>query len=181
MSLKIMTALRLYILFILALLMSGCASVYKQSLSDDAASITVRSPRVVVGEKYRPFLAININGKRVTRTKADFERDPETSFVKALIDPGSQEIKVEVTAYNNSRAKYNYKSFILKLLPKTNYELSANVPEVVSESINADSWANLKLIDLGTGKELVNEKIILKDNGFRSVAEDPTIVVPLIL
>ena len=172
---------RLSLIVFVALFISGCASTYKQSLQSDASSITVINPRIVAEEKYRPFIAININGKRVNRTEEDFEKDPQTSYVKALIDPGTNELKIEVTAYNGARAKYSFKSYILDLSPNGNYQLTADIPEVVSETLRGDSWAILKLIDMGSGEELINEIIVLKDNGFRSVAEDPTIFVPIIL
>lgn len=176
-----MILLRLLIISFLALIASGCASTYKQSQHANASSITVLNPRIIEGEKYRPFIAININGKRVTRTDEDFEKDPQTSFVKALIDPGSHQVKIEVTAYKGARAKYGHKIYVLELNPDQEYQLSADIPEEVSATFKGDSWAYLILINVETGKKLISEKIVLNDNGFRSVVEDPTIVVPIIL
>ncbi|MEM7359999.1 MAG: hypothetical protein AAF431_12935 [Pseudomonadota bacterium] len=176
-----MLKVKLFGLLLCASLMSGCASTHVASIRDDAASITVQYPRIVEGEQYRPFVAISINGKRVERTEQDFANDPETSFVHARIDHGVIELKIEVTAYKTSRAKYNNVTTSLSLAPNGRYQLTTLVPENVADTINEDSWAEVTLVDMENGNEVFSNRLTLKDNWMRSVPQDQSIIVPIVL
>ena len=148
--------------------------------------LEVAPVRNIASEKYKPVVVMNIDGKSVEEKGEIVNAYTGKKFTgyklskSTKLTPGLHELKLSLTAYNGTAAKFNTFKKLINFKNNGHYVIYFDVPFPVTKEVTGDAVATITVQEINSKEVVFSDSVTLQHSILRSVVEKPLYIIPIL-